>query len=79
VLLPDNSGHLHSVIRLTGGRAVATSGDYRQFFLDINNHSDAYKVQVHQREDELKYTTQRHAHTATCAKNDHRGDDSDCR
>lgn len=25
---------LHGVVRLTGGRAVATSGDYRQFFRD---------------------------------------------
>ena len=34
VLLPDDSGNLHGVLSLTGGRAVATSGDYRQFFRD---------------------------------------------
>jgi FAD:protein FMN transferase len=44
VLLPDNSGHLHSVIRLTGGRAVATSGDYRQFFLDADGRIQSHII-----------------------------------
>jgi len=34
ILRPDQSGHLHGVLSLSGGRAVATSGDYRQFFRD---------------------------------------------
>ena len=36
VLKPDGSTDLHGVARLTGGRAIATSGDYRNFYRDEN-------------------------------------------
>ena len=34
VLRPDDSGILHGVVPLTGGHAIATSGDYRNFYRD---------------------------------------------
>ncbi len=34
VLRPDDSGELHGVVSLTGGGAIATSGDYRNFYRD---------------------------------------------
>lgn len=34
VLRPDDSGAMQGVARLTGGRAIATSGDYRNFYRD---------------------------------------------
>ena len=34
VLKPDGSADLQGVARLTGGRAIATSGDYRNFYRD---------------------------------------------
>ena len=36
VLQPDGSTALHGVARLTGGNAIATSGDYRNFYRDEN-------------------------------------------
>ncbi|MGD9612038.1 MAG: FAD:protein FMN transferase [Kiritimatiellia bacterium] len=34
VLQPDGSTELHGVVPLTGGKAIATSGDYRNFYRD---------------------------------------------
>jgi thiamine biosynthesis lipoprotein ApbE len=44
VLLPDDSGNLHGVIQATGGRAVATSGDYRNFFRDADGRIQSHII-----------------------------------
>ena len=44
VLRPDDSGTLQGVARLTDGRAIATSGDYRNFYRDENGELRAHIV-----------------------------------
>jgi FAD:protein FMN transferase len=44
VLLPDDSGHLHGIIQATGGRAVATSGDYRNFIRDADGRIQSHII-----------------------------------
>lgn len=44
VLKPDGSTDLHGVVRLTGGNAIATSGDYRNFYRDENGELRAHIV-----------------------------------
>ena len=44
VLRPDDSGALQGVARLTDGRAIATSGDYRNFYRDENGELRAHIV-----------------------------------
>ena len=44
VLKPDGSTDLQGVARLTDGRAIATSGDYRNFYRDENGELRAHIV-----------------------------------
>ena len=44
VLRPDGSVDLQGVARLTGGRAIATSGDYRNFYRDESGELRAHIV-----------------------------------
>ena len=44
VLKPDGSADLQGVARLTDGRAIATSGDYRNFYRDENGELRAHIV-----------------------------------
>lgn len=44
VLKPDGSADLHGVARLTGGKAIATSGDYRNFYRDENGRIQAHII-----------------------------------
>lgn len=44
VLKPDGSSALHGVAPLTGGRAIATSGDYRNFYRDETGELRAHIV-----------------------------------
>ena len=44
VLKPDGSADLQGVARLTGGRAIATSGDYRNFYRDENGQLQAHII-----------------------------------
>jgi len=44
VLKPDGSANLQGVARLTDGRAIATSGDYRNFYRDENGELRAHIV-----------------------------------
>ena len=47
VLKPDGSTDLQGVARLTGGRAIATSGDYRNFYRDETGELRAHIVDPH--------------------------------
>ena len=44
VLKPDGSTDLQGVARLTGGRAIATSGDYRNFYRDETGELRAHVI-----------------------------------
>ena len=44
VLKPDDTGALQGVARLTDGRAIATSGDYRNFYRDESGELRAHIV-----------------------------------